>query len=271
MITTININNRMNMISEMENDSKFQVLEYEPLRASNTIKSAISIRNLNELGLALKQVRIVLDDSAVKLQDGILSFMKGSIFVKDDLSDVPKFRVKLFNFRDSEKERVKTSFKGTGEIFLEPSFEYFTLIQLEDEEIIVNNNIFCACEDTIEVSIITEETAASKLLDEDGIIQLRLRGSGIAVLKLPVPENEILRCKLYKDNLMINGEFVVLRTGRVNFNVDESDNKLVNVYSGIGEVWLIPSKNIYDYIEQLDSQDYTEEEYDDESDEEDED
>ena len=41
----------------------------------------------------------------------------------------------------------KPILKGTGEIFLEPTFGYFTLIELEDEEIIIDDGMFYACEE----------------------------------------------------------------------------------------------------------------------------
>ena len=91
--------------------------------------------------------------------------------------------------------------------------------------------------------------------DDEDIVQLKLKGSGIVLLKIPVPESEILRCKLYKDKLVVKDDLVVLRTGNVKLSVESSGNTIirdisdnddkVDIYTGIGEAWIIHTKNIY--------------------------
>ena len=64
-----------------------------------------------------------------------------------------------------------------------------------------------------------------------GYIKLKLSGSGIVVLEIPVPEKEILRCKLFKDTLKVDGNFAILRTGNIEFTVEKSGTSINRNFS----------------------------------------
>lgn len=249
MITSVNSDNKLTMLSQMTNDSKFQILEFDKLEGASDIKTALDIQKMNQGGIKLRQVRIILEDSAIKLEPGALSYMKGDIKAKakDKVSGILVFGKKLINKKTADDVVAKPTFEGIGEVFLEPSFGHFALIELEDEEIILQDGLFYACEECIEV-------------EESGMDQTSVSGSGIVVLELPVPETEIFKCKLFKDTLKVDGDFVVLRTSNVEFSVEKSPLVIdsdtngegtINVYSGTGEVWLLPTKNIYQDIKEL--------------------
>ena len=57
------------------------------------------------------------------------------------------------------------------------------------------------------------------LLDKDKL-QIKLRGSGIVILLMQVPEDEIIRCKLFNDKLIVDGEFAVLRSGSIDVSIE---------------------------------------------------
>ena len=258
MKTTVKVNNRLTMLSEISNDSTFQILEYENLSGVSSVESTISINRLQECGVTLKQIRVVLDDSAVKLQSGVLNFMKGNISIKSNIDTAPKFTRMIFKNNNVDESMIKPILKGNGEIFLEPSIEYFTLLELEDDEIVIDDSIFYACEEDVQIYKVIKKIYNEA---EEEVLQLRLKGNGIVVLKIPVPEEEILRYKLYKEKLIVNGDLVVLKYGNVNFSIEKSGNTLIgsvigdedeiSVYSGIGEVWLLPTKSIYNNIDNL--------------------
>src|SRR5471030_458086 len=115
--------------------------------------------------------------------------------------------------------------------------------------------MFYACEEVIEVNAAIQKNISSAFLGNEGLYKTRIEGSGIVVLKVPVPESEIFKCILINDTLKVDGSFVILRTGNIEFSVEKSSKSLVgtaingegmvNVYRGTGEVWLIPTKNIY--------------------------
>ena len=254
MRTSMNIQNKLTMLSEMTNDSKFQVLEFDCLEGAADVGTALGLQIMNDSGIKLRQVRIILEDSSVKLESGALSYMKGEIEVKTKTGGVVGLGKKFLNSKLTGETMFKPTYEGTGEIFLEPSFGHFALIELEDEEIIVDDGLFYACEEDVEVGAAMQKSVSSMLFGNEGIYQTSISGSGIVVLEIPVPESEIFKCKLFNDTLKVDGNFAVLRTSNVKFTVEKSSSLigsvtngegLLNVYSGTGEVWLLPTMSIY--------------------------
>ena len=254
MRTSMNIQNKLTMLSEMRNDSKFQILEFDRLEGATDVGTALGLQIMNDSGIKLRQVRIILEDSSVKLESGALSYMKGEIEIKTKTGGVVGLGKKFLNSKLTVETMFKPTYEGTGEIFLEPSFGHFALIELEDEEIIVDDGLFYACEEDVEVGAAMQKSVSSMLFGNEGIYQTSISGSGIVVLEIPVPESEIFKCKLFNDTLKVDGNFAVLRTSNIKFTVEKSSSLigsvtngegLLNVYSGTGEVWLLPTMSIY--------------------------
>lgn len=254
MRTSMNIQNKLTMLSEMRNDSKFQILEFDRLEGATDVGTALGLQIMNDSGIKLRQVRIILEDSSVKLESGALSYMKGEIEIKTKTGGVVGLGKKFLNSKLTGETMFKPTYEGTGEIFLEPSFGHFALIELEDEEIIVDDGLFYACEEDVEVGAAMQKSVSSMLFRNEGIYQTSISGSGIVVLEIPVPESEIFKCKLFNDTLKVDGNFAVLRTSNIKFTVEKSSSLigsvtngegLLNVYSGTGEVWLLPTMSIY--------------------------
>ncbi len=260
MITSENMKNRLTMISEMKNESTFQILEYDNLQGAMGLNTALQINLMKESSIRLKQVRIILDDSEVKIESGSLSYMKGNIEIINKTGGIIGLGKKFFSSKVTGESMFKPILRGTGEVFLEPSFGHFTIIELEDEEIVIDDELFYACEEGIEVEPVMQKSVSSMIFGKEGIYQTRLRGSGIVVLEIPVPEKEILRCKLFRDVLKIDGNFAILRSGNIEFTVEKSGTNLIgtalngegllNVYRGTGEVWLVPTDSVYTSLKQ---------------------
>jgi uncharacterized protein (AIM24 family) len=79
MRSSLKFTNKLNMLSEMEGESKFQILEYENLDGATDVQTALGINIIRESGVKLKQIRIIVDDSSVKIEPGALSYMKGNV------------------------------------------------------------------------------------------------------------------------------------------------------------------------------------------------
>lgn len=255
MRSSIKFTNKLTMLSEMENESKFQILEYDSLNGATDVETAFGLNIMKENEIKLKQIRIVLNQSGVKLQPGAMSYMKGNINVQNKMGGVFGLGKKIIASKLNGETVFKPYYTGTGEIFLEPSFGHYALIELEDDEIIVDDGMFYACEDEVEVSVSMQKNISSSLLGNEGLFQTKLSGNGIVALEIPVPENEIFKCILIDDTLKVDGNFAILRTGNIEFSVEKSSKSivstltngegLVNVYRGSGEVWLMPTKSIY--------------------------
>ena len=261
MRTSLNITNNLNLKAEMRNDSIFQILEYDDLRGSEDVNLAVKLNFMREAGIKLKQVRIILDDSSVQLESGALSYLKGDLRIQNKIGGPLGLGKKLFNSKVTGETMFKPTYSGTGEIFLEPSFGQFALIELQDDEIIVDDGMFYACEEGIEVSSVMQKSISSLILGNEGAFQTRISGDGLVVLELPVPETEIFKCKLNNDELKVDGNFAILRTGDIEFTVEKATKSIIgtatsgegflNVYRGTGDVWLVPTKSVYQNIQNM--------------------
>lgn len=255
MRSSLNFTNKLSKLAEMENDSIFQILEYENLEGATDVESAFGLNIIRESGIKLKQIRIALENSSVILEPGALSYMKGNIKISSKTGGVLGFGKKLISSKLTGETVFKPTYSGTGEIFLEPSFGNFALIELEDDEIIVDDGLFFSCESSVEVGVTIQRNLSAALLGDETLCQTKISGSGIVALEIPVPESEIFKCILIDDTLKVDGNFAILRTGNIEFTVEKSSKSivgsvtsgegLVNVYRGSGEVWLVPTKSVY--------------------------
>lgn len=255
MRSSLNFTNKLSKLAEMENDSIFQILEYENLEGATDVESAFGLNIIRESGIKLKQIRIALENSSVILEPGALSYMKGNIKISSKTGGVLGFGKKLISSKLTGETVFKPTYSGTGEIFLEPSFGNFALIELEDDEIIVDDGLFFACESSVEVGVTIQRNLSAALLGDETLCQTKISGSGIVALEIPVPESEIFKCILIDDTLKVDGNFAILRTGNIEFTVEKSSKSivgsvtsgegLVNVYRGSGEVWIVPTKSVY--------------------------
>ena len=258
MRSSLNFTNKLNMLSEMECESKFQVLEYENLDGATDVQTAFGLNVIRQSGIKLKQIRILLDGSSIKIEPGSLSYMKGNIEIKNKSGGLIGFGKKMLSSKLTGETAFKPTYSGTGEVFLEPSFGHFALIELEDDEIIVSDDMFYACEEGIDVNATMQKNISSVFLSNEGLYQTRIEGNGIVALKVPVPESEIFKCILINDTLKVDGNLAILRTGNIEFSVEKSSKSIVgtivsgegmvNVYRGTGEVWLMPTKNVYNEL-----------------------
>lgn len=258
MRSSLNFSNKLRMLSEMENESKFQILQYDSLDGAADVQTAFGLNIIKESGIKLKQIRIILNQSGVRIEPGALSYLKGDIDVKSKLGGVIGLGRKIISSKLTGESVFKPYYTGTGEIFLEPSFGHFALIELEDDEIIVDDGMFYACEDEVEVGVFVQKNLSSSILGNEGVCQTKLSGNGIVALEIPVPESEIFKCILINDTLKVDGNFAILRTGNIEFSVEKSSKSIVstlankegfvNVYRGSGEVWLIPTKGVYNNL-----------------------
>lgn len=258
MKTNVNMNNTLTKLSEFKNESTFQVLEYEELKGGSDVKTAFMLSYMREANIKLRQLRIVLSGGGVYTEANALSFMRGPIEVSTNTGGLFSLSKKFVSSKISGEPVIKPHYKGVGEILLEPSFGHYAMLELENEEIIIDDSLFFAAEDSIEMGITAMKTVSSALFGTEGLFQTKLKGTGIVVLEIPVPETEVFKYSLVDDVLKIDGNFSVLRTGGITFTVEKTTKTLIgsgfsgegllNVFRGTGEVWLMPTKVIYDKI-----------------------
>lgn len=228
MRSLIDNKDKFEVLEEMNLDSKFEVLGY-----------------YNKEGNTFNQIKITLDESKINIAENNLSYFKGDIEIVTN-SAIKTISNKIFGSIVS-KTTDKTILTGSGEVYLIPSSRDYTLIELVEEEIIVNSNMFLVCEGEINIEEI-EEVTNEAIFSEDNQRKekIRLSGSGIVALVLPVKKDEIKRMKIFRDVVSFKEDKVILRTENIEFELEDSETKegKFNIYSGSGELWICDGMNI---------------------------
>jgi uncharacterized protein (AIM24 family) len=104
-----------------------------------------------------------------------------------------------------------------------------------------------------------QKNVSSALFGGEGWFQTRVKGSGICVFESPVPADEVVRVDLKDQTLQVDGNFALMRTGRIEFSVEQSTKSLLGTltsgegllqtFRGTGSVWLAPTQDIYRKLE----------------------
>ncbi len=238
------------------NNVDFEVLAYNSLEGPQDIEMAMGIFFANQSGLKMKQVRIKLRNSSVKTEAGALYFYKGDIESKSNIGGIGGLFKKAVSGSITNESAIKPTYKGSGEIYLEPAFKHYIILEINNDSIIVDKGMFFCCSSSIEVKYFMQKNISSSILGNEGLFQIELSGSGIIVLECNVPKNEIVEFSLsHGEELKVDGNFAIARTKGISFSVTKSDKTLfgsaingegfLNTFSGEGTVWLAPTQPMY--------------------------
>jgi uncharacterized protein (AIM24 family) len=74
--------------------------------------------------------------------------------------------------------KIFSNRKGTGEIWLEPSWGYYSFVQLNNETVVVDKGLFYAAESSVEVGLFVQKNASTALFGGEGLFQTKMKGSG---------------------------------------------------------------------------------------------
>lgn len=236
-----------------------EVLEYATLDGCQDISTAQALFYANQAGIRFKMVRITLDQAEAILEAGALYYLKGRIEVKSKLGGsggigglVRGLASKVL----TNETAFRPWYKGTGEIYLEPSFGHFLLYQLEAKQaLIVDKGMFYCCEGSVNVSVAAQTNLSASALGGEGLFQTKVVGPGICVLASPVPADEVVAYDLQNEKLQVDGNFALMRTEGIKFSVQKSTKSIVGTmtsgegllqtFEGTGRVWLAPTQAIY--------------------------
>ena len=237
----------------------FEVLEYGPLAGSEPFAVAERVYALNRAGVRLRQLRVHLSADAVRTEPGALQFLKGRIEMESStgagggLGGLVKGA--LAAARTGET-LFKPLYRGTGVLYLEPTFGHFWLMQLNDETLYADQGLFFCCEDSVRVEAHKVESFSARMAGGEGRYQTKVSGSGVVVFRIPVPRGEIVELALEDETLQVDGSFALLRTGDVRFSVERASNSLagavtsgeglLQTFRGTGRVWIAPTQPLYE-------------------------
>jgi uncharacterized protein (AIM24 family) len=192
--------------------------------------------------------KITLQNEEVVLEAGALRYMKGNIEIEAQLPSVGGFLKSAL----TKESTVKPRYRGTGEIFLEPTFGDVNLLELSGDAWVLDKGAFLACDRTVEVGMFTNKTMAG-LFGGEGFFQTEVKGRGKVFYVSPGPVQKIVMDG--SETLTVDGSFAVARTASLQFEVAKatkgmfsswtSGEGIVNKFRGQGIVMIAPVPNRY--------------------------
>lgn len=206
----------------------------------------------SRMNVRKRQVLIQLSNNAFVISAGAMQWMTGGVQMTSGVKGVSDLIGKAFSGKASKESMIKPEYKGTGYLMLEPTYRH---ILLEDVStwsggLVLDDGLFLACDSRIQQKIVARTNVSSALLGKEGIFNLCLMGTGIAVLESPVPRDELIEFELDNDELKIDGNMAIAWSNTLDFRVEKSSKSLVtsavsgegfvNVYRGSGKILMAP-------------------------------
>ncbi|MBC8061032.1 MAG: AIM24 family protein, partial [Clostridiaceae bacterium] len=202
--------------STSKNGTVLEVIEYiKPRQGSYCGTNGLALAFPQFSGEKLRQVRININDGGVLVQPGALQFVKGPIQIEVQANATSSSKGFFKSVGTGEASFTSRYFGKYGEIYLDPSYKHFYILELSDEELILDDGMFYCCEDTVALSVHTNKNIATGLLSGDGFRQPKLSGTGIVVLESDIPFEELLIYELNNDTLKIDGNYSIVIRGRI--------------------------------------------------------
>ncbi len=240
--------------SEQVTGAVFDVVRYEKLLGSDNLNVAEKIFFANQASIHLKMVRVTLTNSEMLLEPSALYFMKGHLQLESTTGGIAKGLMRKFLTGET---LFQSRIKGSGEVFLEPSFGHYLLFNIENDGLIFDKNSFYCASSGIDVSAKLQSNISSALFGGEGFFQTQAKGTGIVILVSPVPVAELIVYELAAgEKLSVDGNFAFVRTSSVTFQAETSSKTLfqsvtsgellLQTFTGPGMVWLAPTQGVYD-------------------------
>ncbi len=189
--------------------------------------------------------KIVLENAEVVVEAGAMHYMRGAITLEAEAPSVGGFlKSKL-----TGEKAVRPRYRGTGELFLVPSFGEFEILELAGDSWILDRGAFVASEASVELGVYTNKAFAG-LFGGEGFFQTQVSGHGKVIYQAPGP---VQRIDLENDTLVVDGSFAVARTPGLEYALERaskglfsswiSGEGLVSTFRGTGTVLLAPVPN----------------------------
>ena len=250
MITCNNLLNNPN-VRKLDERGCFSVLEYEKDLSVSPMNAAQNYF-MSQMGVKRRQVLARMNGTGVITQAGAMQWTTGTVSATTGLKGVGDFLGKALKGKVSGESTVKPEYTGAGMLMLEPTYKHLLLEDVSEwgSGLVLEDGMFLACESTVQWSVVMRNNLSSAVLGNEGLFNMVLRGSGVAVLESNVPREELIEFELNNDTLKIDGsmavawskslEFTVERSGKTLLGSAVSGEGLVNVYRGTGRVLMSP-------------------------------
>lgn len=242
-------NDDRKIVKQMGN---FSILEYAK-DLSVSPYNATAQYFMSQMNVRRRQVIAKLNGNSITLQAGALQWMTGNIKVETNVKGAGDFIGKMFKGAVTGESAVKPVYSGNGIVVLEPTYKYLILCDVGswgNSGVTIEDGMFLACDNNVNIGITRRKTISSAVLGNEGLWNVNLKGSGIAVLESNVPEEELIEIELNNEELKIDGRQAVCWTTSLDFTVERTTKTLIgsaasgegllNVYRGTGKVLMSP-------------------------------
>lgn len=229
----------------------FSLLEYQK-DVSVTHDSAMSAYYAAKMNVHKRQVIASLNGNSVVVQAGAMQMMLGNVNIKTNIKGAGDLAKKFIGSKMTGESAVKPRYEGRGYLILEPTYRYILFEDLANwnGSMVIEDGMFMACEDSVNISVVARSTFSSAALGGEGLFNTALKGSGIAVLESPVPREEVIVVDVENDEVKIDGNMAFAWSESLRFTVERSTTSLVgsaasgeglvNVYRGTGRILIAP-------------------------------
>lgn len=195
----------------------------------------------------LKFIKVELENSAFRYESGGMYYMVGNLEMEANMPSAGGFLKSMV----TKEHAVKPIIKGTGTVWLEPSFGEFTILELKESEWILDKGAYIASEMGVEVGSFTNKSL-SGLFSGEGFFQTKVSGSGKVVIYSNGPLELV---ELTEGKLVVDGSFAVARQASIQLSVAKANKGLfssmisgegiVNTFTGTGKILIAPAANRY--------------------------
>lgn len=245
-----NFMNNKNM-KVVDQKGPFRVFEHEKDLSVHP-GSAVTAYFASEMNVRKRQVFIEIGKTGCITQAGAMQWMLGNVSMESGVKGVGNFLGKMASAAVTKESAIKPVYRGNGVMMLEPTYKHILLMDVAEwGTVVLDDGLFLACEDTLQQKTVARSNFSSAVLGNEGLFNLSLSGSGIAVLESSVPKEELVLFELENDVVKIDGNMAIAWSGSLNFTVEKSGKSLigsavsgeglVNVYRGTGKILMAPT------------------------------
>lgn len=203
-----------------------------------------------------RQLAVHVQSGGAVLESGALQYLRGglemgTVSASGGGGGLGGFLRGAVTAASTGEGMYKTSFKGSGTLYTEPTRLHLLLGELRGESLIVDDGAFVACVGDITVGRHVNQGFAQMVGSGEGRVQPKLTGTGLFALQSPVPPEEFHILDIQNDTLKVDGNLVVAYTDGLQFSVEKSGRGLlgsaktgegyVQAFRGTGRVWLAPT------------------------------
>jgi uncharacterized protein (AIM24 family) len=227
-----------------------KVLEYKKDLSVNSA-NAVTSYYASQMNVRRRQVLIELKGNAFTISAGAMQWTSGAVTMAADVKGFGDLFGKALSSKVTKESAIKPKYQGNGLLMLEPTYKHILLEEVSDwGGLVLDDGLFLACESKVQQKVVARTNLSSAMLGNEGLFNLCLRGSGIAVLESPVPRDELIEFVLQNDEVRIDGNYAIAWSDSLEFRVEKSSKSLlgsavsgeglVNVYRGTGRILMAP-------------------------------